>query len=91
MEKNNTEGRMAKNPVPRVAQEMRIKELLASRRPRENMSIMARNLGEPYGSVAGNIYGYRANAPLQAKIAEYLGMPMAELFGDNGESSIQAV
>lgn len=75
---------MTINPVPRVAQEMRIKELLASRRPRENMSIMARNLGEPYGSVAGNVYGYRANAPLQAKIAAYLGEPVEKLFGGNG-------
>ena len=48
------------------------------------MSTLARNLGEPYGSVAGNVYGYRRNPALQAKIAAYLGVPAEQLFGGNG-------
>ena len=74
------------NPKPNIDQEMRIKKLLATRQPRENMSSLSRNLGEPYGSVAGNVYGYRSNPELQAKIAAYLGVPVAELFSGNGEA-----
>jgi hypothetical protein len=67
-----------------VEQEQRIKRLLAIRQPRENMTILARNLGLPYGTVASHVYGYRSNPEVQEKIAAYLGQEKAELFEGNG-------
>lgn len=48
------------------------------------MASLARALNRPAGSVASNIYGYRANPELQQEIAAFLGMAPAELFGANG-------
>jgi transcriptional regulator with XRE-family HTH domain len=66
-----------------VRQAMRIKTLLAERRL--SITALALKLGEAYGSVANTIYGHRRNAELQAKIAGFLGRPVEELFGENGE------
>jgi hypothetical protein len=41
---------------------------------------LARKLDRPFGSVANNIYGYRANAQLQKEIASFLDRPVSELF-----------
>ena len=60
-------------------QAWRIKRLLAEMG--ENISSLARKLDRPFGSVANNIYGYRANAQLQKEIASFLGRPVSELFG----------
>lgn len=65
-----------------VDQEMRIKGLLARRQPRDNLTSLARNLGLPYGTVAGTVYGYKRNPEVQARIAAYLGQPVSELFGN---------
>jgi len=46
----------------------------------ENISSLARKLNRPFGSVANNIYGYRANSALQKEIASLLGRPVGELF-----------
>lgn len=59
-------------------QAWRIKRLLAEMG--ENISSLARKLNRPFGSVANNIYGYRANAQLRGEIATFLGRPTAELF-----------
>lgn len=69
-----------------VDQEMRIKGLLFRRSPRENLTILARNLGLPYGTVAGTVYGYKRNPEVQARIAAYLGRPVEALF-ENGRDS----
>jgi hypothetical protein len=63
-------------------QTFRIKRLLAERR--ESIASMARQLDEPFGSVANNVYGYRVNLEMQAKIAGFLGQPVEHLFGGNG-------
>jgi hypothetical protein len=44
------------------------------------MSSLARELQEPAGSVANNIYGYRRDPALQARIAAFLELPVVELF-----------
>jgi hypothetical protein len=59
-------------------QTWRIKRLLAEKG--ETISSLSRKLDRPVGSVANNIYGYRANAQLQAEIAGFLGQPVPELF-----------
>jgi len=59
-------------------QTWRIKRLLAEMG--ENISSLARKLNRPFGSVANNIYGYRANAQLRGEIASFLGHPVKELF-----------
>lgn len=59
-----------------------IKRLLAEMG--ETISSLARKLNRPFGSVANNIYGYRANAQLRGEIATFLGRPAAELFEDEG-------
>ncbi len=65
-------------------QEFRIKALLAQRQDargrRMTMASLAKALDAPYGSVASVIYGLRPNAPLRARIAEFLGQPVEELF-----------
>ena len=63
-------------------QAWRIKRLLAERE--ETISSLSRKLYRPCGSVANNIYGYRANAQLQKEIADFLGKPVEELFGGAG-------
>jgi hypothetical protein len=81
------ESKMGEKPLPHepdVNQEMRIKAILALRRPRENMTVMARNIGLPYGTVAGTVYGYKRNPEVQNKIAAYLGRGLEEIFGGNG-------
>lgn len=71
---------------PDVDQEMRIKGLLARLQPRETMATMADNLGLPYGTVTGTVYGYKRNPEVQEKIAAYLGRDREELFGSNGHA-----
>jgi len=61
-----------------VAQARRIKSALILRR--ENMTSLSRKLNLPYGSVVSNIHGYRNNRKLQEKIAEFLHIPVEELF-----------
>jgi len=70
-------------------QEFRIKRLLAEMQPRQTMASMAMKLRLPYGSVAGNVYGHKNNAATRAAIAGFLGLPVAELFGSNGEETGQ--
>jgi hypothetical protein len=77
-------GEKPRGHEPDVNQEMRIKALLALKRPRENMTVMARNIGLAYGTVAGTVYGYKRNPEVQEKIAAYLGRNRQELFGGNG-------
>ena len=60
-------------------QTWRIKRLLAEKG--ETISSLSRKLNRPFGSLANTIYGYRANAQLQREIADFLGKPVAELFG----------
>jgi hypothetical protein len=62
-----------------VEQAFKIKKLLAERRL--SITTLALKRGEAYGSVANTIYGHRCNRELQAKIAGFLGVPVAELFG----------
>ena len=69
----------------RLDQEFRIRRRLAEMQPRQTMASMAMKLGLPYGSVASNIYGHRNNAATRAAIAGFLGVPVEELFGSNGE------
>lgn len=61
------------------AQEFRIKRLAA-----EGFGLglagLAAAIGSPAGSVANNVYGYRQDPELQARIARFLGRPVAELF-----------
>jgi hypothetical protein len=59
-------------------QTWRIKRLLAEKG--ETISSLSRKLDRPVGSVANNIYGYRANVRLQGEIAAFLGHPVKELF-----------
>ncbi|MBM4274848.1 MAG: hypothetical protein FJ134_10390 [Deltaproteobacteria bacterium] len=59
-------------------QTWRIKRLLAEKG--ETISSLSRKLDRPVGSVANNIYGYRANAKLRGEIASFLGHPVKELF-----------
>jgi hypothetical protein len=59
-------------------QTWRIKRLLAERG--ETISSLSRKLDRPVGSVANNIYGYRANSRLQGEIAAFLGHSVKELF-----------
>ena len=68
-----------------IEQTFRIKRLLAERG--ETISSMARKIDQPCGSVANNIYGYRANRDLQERIADFLGLPMEDLFGGNGQEA----
>ena len=83
---------MRAKPPGNQEQEFRIKALLAQRRDgkgrRLNMMSLARALGESYGNVASTIYDKRPGTPmtkaLQVKIAAFLGLPVAELFGGNG-------
>uniref|UniRef100_A0A7V4G920 XRE family transcriptional regulator n=1 Tax=Desulfobacca acetoxidans TaxID=60893 RepID=A0A7V4G920_9BACT len=63
-------------------QAFRSKRLLAEMG--ENISSLARKLKRPFGSVANNIYGYRANAKLRGEIASFLGHPVKELFEEMG-------
>lgn len=76
------------------AYEFRIKELLAQRRDangrRLNMTSLALALGEPYGSVAGVVYGHKVMPRLRAKIAAFLGLSVEELFGENGGGQVGA-
>jgi len=65
-------------------QAWRIKRLLAEMG--ENISSLARKLNRPFGSVANNIYGYRANAQLRGEIASFLGHPVKELFEGEGRA-----
>jgi len=52
----------------------------------QDLTSLARNLGLPYGSVTGNVNGYRANPDTRQAIALYLGVTTEALFGDNGAS-----
>ncbi|MDI6852943.1 MAG: hypothetical protein QME75_04985 [Deltaproteobacteria bacterium] len=63
-------------------QTWRIKRLLAEKG--ETISSLSRKLDRPVGSVANNIYGYRANLRLQGEIATFLGHPVKELFEEMG-------
>lgn len=75
---------MAK-PEKNLEQTLRIKGLLARRG--ESITSLSLRLGEPFGSVANNIYGYRSNQKLRNKIAGFLGRPVEELFaGGDGEA-----
>jgi hypothetical protein len=65
-------------------QEFRIKRLLAEMQPRQTMASMAMKLGLPYGSVAGNVYGHKANAVTRAAIAGFLGLEVEDLFPPEG-------
>jgi len=64
-------------------QTFRIKRLLADRG--ETITSMALQLGEPYGSVANNVYGYRRQHSLQEKIAAYLNREPKEVFNAPGK------
>jgi hypothetical protein len=66
-------------------QEFRIKRRLAEMRPRQTMASMAMKLGLPYGSVVTNVYGHKNNAATRSAIAGFLGVPVEELFGANGD------
>lgn len=74
---------MRPTPPRQVKQELRIKEVLIGRGL--TMASLARALNAPAGSVASNIYGYRHDQALRARIAAYLGMPLAELFDGDGQ------
>lgn len=50
----------------------------------ENLTVMARKLNIPYGTVVCNVYGYRQNVQVQQEIAGYLGRKLDELFTGNG-------
>jgi len=63
-------------------QAWRIKRLLAERG--ETISSLSRKIDRPCGSVANNIYGYRANTNLQKEIAAFLGQPVTEIFENAG-------
>jgi len=66
------------------AQEFRIKQILAARQDHQGhrltMASLARLINEPYGSVAGVIYGRKHMPRLREKIAHYLGLTVEELF-----------
>lgn len=81
---------MTRRSPAQIDQELRIKALLARRRPRENLTSLARNLDLPYGTVAGTVYGYKRNPQVQAAIAGYFGLEKVDLFGDNGEMEAKA-
>lgn len=71
----------------KLEQEHRIKQLLAQRRDsrgrRMNMTSLAKELDEAYGTVAGVVYGNRINPAVRAKIAQFLGQTVEELFGES--------
>ena len=70
--------------MKKFEQAWQIKRLLAEMG--ENISSLSRKLNRPFGSVANNIYGYRANDRLQGEIAAFLGRPVAELFEGEGQT-----
>jgi len=70
--------RIIQKKMKNFEQTWRIKRLLAEKG--ETISSLSRKLDRPVGSVANNIYGYRANVRLQEEIAGFLGQPVAELF-----------
>jgi hypothetical protein len=74
--------RIIQKKMKKFEQAWRIKRLLAE--IGENISSLSRKLNRPFGSVANNIYGYRASAQLQKEIADFLGRPVAELFEGAG-------
>jgi lambda repressor-like predicted transcriptional regulator len=78
---------MRKKRPRNQAQERYIKARLAERGL--TMSSLARALpgNPPAGSVINNIYGYRDNPELRQAIADYLELPVAELFGGNGHGA----
>ena len=57
--------------MKKFEQAWRIKRLLAE--SGETISSLSRKLNRPFGSVANNIYGYRAYDRLQGEIAAFLG------------------
>jgi hypothetical protein len=74
--------RIIQKKMKKFEQAWPIKRLLAEMG--ENISSLSRKLNRPFGSVANNIYGYRASAQLQKEIADFLGKPVEELFGGAG-------
>ena len=74
--------RIIQKKMKNFEQAWQIKRFLAERG--ESISSLSRKLNRPFGSVANNIYGYRANAQLQREIADFLGKPVAKLFGGAG-------
>jgi hypothetical protein len=64
--------------MKKFEQAWRIKRLLAE--SGETISSLSRKLNRPFGSVANNIYVYRANDRLQGEIAAFLGKSAVELF-----------
>ena len=68
--------------MKKFEQAWQINRVLAERG--ESISSLSRKLNRPFGSVANNIYGYRASAQLQKEIADFLGRPVAELFEGAG-------
>lgn len=68
-------------------QTFRIKRRLAEKK--ESMQSLSDKTGMLYGSVVSNIYGYRSNRETQEGIADFLGLPVEELFSpeDNGASA----
>jgi len=74
--------RIIQKKMKKFDQAWQIKRFLAERA--ESISSLSRKLNRPFGSVANNIYGYRASAQLQKEIADFLGRPAAELFEGAG-------
>ncbi|MFA5112339.1 MAG: hypothetical protein WC443_13090 [Desulfobaccales bacterium] len=78
----------------KVRQTYRIKELLARRRDergrRMTITSLARVLEEPFGTVANNVYGYRRNPEIQAKIATFLEQEVQELFASEARNETAA-
>jgi len=85
-EKFSTVGRniTGKTFMKKIDQAFRIKRILAERR--ETVASMARKLNLPAGTVASNVYGFRANRQTMAAIAGFLGKPVDQVF-DAGSGS----
>lgn len=79
MDKNYTEKNMPNEKANYI------KGLLKMRG--ETMTSLALKLGEPFGTVANNINGYRTNKDLQERIANFLGHPAEDLFVGNGQEA----
>lgn len=69
-------------PAERLEQRFRIKRLLAEKG--ETAASLARRLNLPAGTVDSTIGGHRQNREVREKIAGFLGLPVAQLFRDNG-------
>jgi len=73
-----------KTIMKKIDQVFRIKRILAERS--ETVASMARKLNLPAGTVASNVYGFRANPETMAAIAGFLGKPVDQVF-DAGSGS----